>query len=102
MTESCLSWAAALKHFEFARDPQVPWGTEEDIERVRKKLFRRGPEASPLGSDMGNETNALPWFTATTTFFREDCAILREALTQYQAYCREELRRRGSNISDAG
>jgi hypothetical protein len=85
---------AALKHFELARDPQAPWGIEEDIERIRKKLFHRGPEASLLGSDMESETNALPWFTVTTTFFREECAILREALTQYQAHCREELRRR--------
>jgi hypothetical protein len=85
--------AAALRHFELARDPRAPWGIEEEIERVRKKLSHRGPEGSLPGSGMESETSASSEFTVTTMFFREDSAILHEALTQYQAHCREELRR---------
>lgn len=82
---------AALRHFELARDPQAPSGIEEDIERIRTKLYRGMSGISVPAPDAESQTSALPRFTFTTMFFITECHILRDALTEFEAHCRKGL-----------
>lgn len=82
---------AALRHFELARDPQASWGIEEDIERIRTKLYRGMSGISLPAPDAESQTSALPRFTFTAMFFVTECFILRDALTEYEEHCRKGL-----------
>lgn len=82
---------AALRRFELAQDPQASWGIEEDIERIRTKLYRGMSGISLPAPDTETQTSALPRFTFTAMFFVTECFILRDALTEYEEHCRKGL-----------
>ena len=82
---------AALRHFELAQDPQASWGIDEDIGRIRTKLYRGMSGISLPAPDAESQTSALPRFTFTAMFFVTECFILRDALTEYGEHCRKGL-----------
>ena len=82
---------AALTHYELARDPQAPGGIDEDIGRIRRKLYRGMSGESLPAPDAESQTSALPRFTFYTIFHLIECFVLREALTEYEAHCRKGL-----------
>ena len=61
---------AALRHFELARDPQAPWGIEEDIEKIRTKLYRGMSEISLSAPDAESQTERIaPFYFHHNVFY---------------------------------
>ena len=87
----------ALMHYqaharkELAKDPRAPFsGVDEDIERIRMKLYRGMSASQPAASDAETQTDLLPRFIFTALLGLSESVCLDDALTHYQAHCQKE------------